>query len=273
MRDGRAAARRRFRYLPAHYQRFGDCESSVRADLLHDERAVQAQKRCLRSFDDALLDFTTLERVKRAEVRNAGPIEDRHNHRRRKLEGRLLDRQHLPGVLAARAIVMVLLRSLPRRGPVLVITLWCMAVAVAVRRVAMPRVGVRMNRNCLAAPGRRRLAGHAPAEQGAEVAAAEWHGSRQEDGHKEPEWTAAMEHTSPEYIGGHGTALRTGRFEFHRAVGSRSSVQGAFRQNGWLPFVIEGILSRFNRRHWPTSPRSPVRIGSPRLWIRGQSAK
>jgi len=37
---------------------------------------------------------------------------------------------------------------------------------------------------------------------------------------------------------------------------------------GGYPSWLKGALSRVNRQIWPTSPRSPVRIGSPRLWIR-----
>lgn len=37
---------------------------------------------------------------------------------------------------------------------------------------------------------------------------------------------------------------------------------------GGYPSWLKGALSRVNRQYWPTSPRSPVRIGSPRLWIR-----
>ena len=273
-RWGRAAARRRFRCLQAHFQRFGDWESSVRAELLHDERAVQAQKRCLQSFDDALLPVQTPEKGCRKHINGEGPVENGDDHGSRQLDGRLFDREHHPAVLAAVAVVLVVARRARLGGVIVPVVGRRPILVLVVGGVIMTRpVGVHMGQPLALAIRSRSLARDASAEPRVEVAAAKRHRYREQHGHQKPEWTVAMEHASLEYIGGHGTTLRTRGFDFRRAVGSGRSVQGAFRQNGWILFVIEGVLSRFNRQHWPTSPRSPVRIGSPRLWIRGQSAK
>lgn len=109
-RWGRAGARRRFRCLQAHFQRFGNCESSAQANLLHDERAVLAQKRCLRSFDDAQLPVQAPENGWRKHISGQGPVENRDDHGRGQLDGRLLDREHHPAVLAAVAVVLVVTR-------------------------------------------------------------------------------------------------------------------------------------------------------------------
>lgn len=45
-----------------------------------------------------------------------------------------------------------------------------------------------------------------------EIAAAERHHDRQEDGHEEPKWAGAVEHTSGEYIGRSGTPLQASEF-------------------------------------------------------------
>lgn len=74
------------------------------------------------SLDHPLFDFTTLERVQCAEVRQPGPIENGDNHGRGQIECRLLDSQHLPRVLAAGAVVLVLLRR-RSRGRLITITL------------------------------------------------------------------------------------------------------------------------------------------------------
>lgn len=204
-RWGRAAARRRFRSLQAHFQRFGDCESSVRAELLHDERAVQAQKRCLRSFDDALLPVQAPEKGCRKHISGQGPVENGDDHWRGQLDGRLLDREHHPAVFAAVAVVLVTRRA--RLGGVIVPIVGRRPVLVLMVGgviVARP-VGVNMGQRLARAIRSRSLARDTCAEPRVEVAAAEWNRNRQEDGHEKPEWTAAVEHTSLEYIGGHGT--------------------------------------------------------------------
>lgn len=201
---------------------------------------MQAQKRCLRSFDDALLPIQGPEQGCRKHISGQGPVENSDDHWRGQLDGRLLDREHHPAVLAAVAVVLVTRRA--RLGGVIVPIVGRRPVLVLMVggvNVARP-VGVNMSQ-CLALAIRSRsLARTARAEPRVEVAAAEWNRDRQEDGHEKPEWTAAVEHTSPEYIGGHGTALRTRGFDFHRAVDPRLSVQGTFRPTGWLPLVAEG---------------------------------
>ena len=240
-RWGRAEARRRFRCLQAHFQRFGDCESSVQADLLHDERAVLAQKRCLRSFDDAQLPVQTPEKSWRKHISGQGPVENGDDHGRWQLDGRLLDREHHPAVLAAVAVVLVVARRARLGGVIVHIVGRRPVLVLMVSRVIVTcAVGMHMGQRLALAIRSRSLARDAFAEPRVEVAAAKWNRNRQEDGHEKPEWTAAVEHTSLEYIGGHGTALRTRRFDFHRAVGPRPSVHGTFRPTGWLPVVAEG---------------------------------
>jgi hypothetical protein len=231
----RAAARRRFRCLQAHFQRFGDCESSVQADLLHDERAMQAQKRCLRSFDDALFPVQAPEKGRRKHISGQGPVKNGDHRWGRQLDSRLLDREHHPAVLAAVAVVLVITRR-TRLGRVIVPIVGRRAVLVLiVGGVIVTRpVGVNTGQRLDLAIRSRSLARDACAEPRVEVAAAEWNSNRQEDGHEKPELTAAVKHTSLEYIAGHGTALRTCGFDFHRAVGPRLSVQGTLRPTGWL---------------------------------------
>lgn len=171
----------------AQFQRSNRGGTTIRATSLHDERAVHAQERRLMSLNHPLFDCKALEQVKRVETRQPGPIEDDNQHRRGQFEGRLCDRQHAPGVLAARAIVLVLIGSLARRGPVMIVTVITgarMAVAMAVSCVVAPAV---LNRNQLGFAGRCRVAGQASGKKRAEIAAAKRHGQRQEQRQHKPE--------------------------------------------------------------------------------------
>ena len=219
---------------------------------------MQAQKRCRRSFDDALLPVQALENGCRKHISGQGPVENGDDHWRGQLDARLLDGEHHPAVLAAVAVVLVVTRRARLGGVIVPIIGPRPILLLMVGGVIVTRpVGVNMGQRLALAIRNRSLARAACGEPRVEVAAAEWNRDRQEDGHEKPEWTAAVEHTSPEYIGGHGTALRTRGFGFRRAVGPRSSVQGTFRPTGWPPFVIEGALSGVNRQNWPTSPGHP----------------
>lgn len=202
---------------------------------------MQAQKRCLRSFDDALLPVQAPEKGWRKHISGQDPVEKGDDHWRGQLDGRLLDREHHPAVFAAVAVVLVVTRR-ARLGGMIVPSFGRRPVLVPMARgvIVTRAIGVSMGQRLALAFRSRRLARDARAEPRVEVAAAEWNRNRQEDGHENLEWTAAVEHTSLEYIRGHGTALRTRGFDFHRAVGPRLSVQGPFRPTGWLPFVAEG---------------------------------
>lgn len=169
----------------------GRSAARVRHARLHDERAVHAQERRLRSPNSLLFDVPNPERGGRAKVRRPGPIENGDRYQRGQIEGRFRDREHLPGVLAARAIVLVLPRSFFRGGTVMRVSRG--RVAAAVRRVALLRAFASIGSDRPAFGFR--SDGHAPGQQGTEIAAAERHGQRQQKRQHEPNWAAAVEHT------------------------------------------------------------------------------
>lgn len=196
--------------------------SSSRARSLHDERAVHAQERRRRTFDRPQLLLVSPELGRRLQVRCQRPVEDCDDNGSGQLDGRLLDREHHPAVLAAIAVVLLVAGS--TRGSVRVGIGVSSCRVFVVRGVVLRRtVGVNMSHGRRLTARSRSFAGGTRAEPGVEVAAAEGHGDHQEEGHQKPEWTAAMEHTSPEYIGEHGTALRTSRFGIPRH-GARMTV-------------------------------------------------
>lgn len=176
---------------------------------------MHAQERCRRSFDRPQLLLVSLELDRRQQVRCQRPVKDCDDNGSGQLDGRLLDREHHPAVLTAIAVVLLVARS--TRGSVRVGIGNGSGRVFVVRGVVVRRtVGVNMSHGRRLTACSRSFAGGTRAEPGVEVAAAERHGDHQEEGHQKPEWTAAMEHTSPEYIGEHGTALRTSGFGIPR---------------------------------------------------------
>lgn len=167
-------------------------------DLLHDERAMHAQQAGRRSGTSP--NFAGHKRVRgfRRSPRNSGPVEDRNEHGGRQLDGGLLARHHLRLVLATGAVVRI--RPIIGRSRVLVVItagMRCLHSRV-VTSIVIVLFGGDLSVGIHRVGG---YTGSAHTHPRMEVAAAERHHHRQEQGDEGPEMTATSEHTTGEYIG------------------------------------------------------------------------
>lgn len=175
--------------------------STGRAEPLHNERAVHAQKRRQRSRYRLIDAPTAAGHVVRPGFRPLGPVKDRHDDLYRCFHVRLLDREQPATVVAARAVLRVVgwgvLRVRIRvrtfaRGP---------AVTACPRRRGVIRRADQASHAGIVLQQRAGLARQA-ADQHAEVAAAERHHARQEQGDEGADLAATCEHTTGECTGG-----------------------------------------------------------------------
>lgn len=213
---------------------------------------MQAQERRGRWFNRPVHAVFAIQDFRLAQRRQPEPVENRDHRRRRRLKGRCDARQHLPGGLGTRAIVLVLFGRVWRSALIDIIALRAAAVTGRVGGSTAASLSIRASD--VHPRGTGGTARPAFADQRPHIAAAERDGQCHQDGQHEPEWPVAVEHTSREYITHRCSPQSPGGFRPGGPAGGVRGMHAVFSQDGQAP-------SPFRLRS-PMTTRAAIARGS-----------